>query len=149
MTNKLQTPEGFLEFLCENPGVRMTHYNWDSDQWVMCEIYNGKPYIYDQYGNVIDDFTGKVDMIRRFISNVDCDWFIFVADTKDFICRKDRLLEKAMEEGGWRERFAIRAAFTHGEIVRNGNLVTFNYPEDWDYQDANGATYDVNRGWVN
>ena len=56
----------------------------------------------------------------------------------------------AYNRAGFRERYAM----THGrrEVRRNGNHIwwVFSYSPDDEFQDANGATYDVTEGrWIN
>ena len=54
-------------------------------------------------------------------------------------------IREACKSAGWRELYAIE----HGNPSQEGNLITWNYDKEDDYQDANGATYDIERRrWV-
>ena len=65
---------------------------------------------------------------------------------KNKISRIDETtIREARKSAGWRELYAIE----HGTPQRSGNVITWTYSEADDYQDANGATYDImRRRWV-
>lgn len=49
-------------------------------------------------------------------------------------------------KAGFRERFAME----NGKPRTKNNMIIFEYSENIEYQDANGATWDKNRKeWVN
>ena len=59
------------------------------------------------------------------------------------------LIEKMKKSAGYRENYAIENGT--GSIRREGEytLITFTYSEDDEYQDANGATYCIERSaWI-
>lgn len=54
-------------------------------------------------------------------------------------------IREACKSAGWRELYAIE----HGQPQRKGNKITWTYSEADEYQDGNGATYDIERRqWV-
>ena len=54
-------------------------------------------------------------------------------------------IREARKSAGWRELYAIE----HGQPQRSGDRITWRYSEADEYQDANGATYDIERRqWV-
>lgn len=54
-------------------------------------------------------------------------------------------IREARKSAGWRELYAIE----HGQPQRKGNMITWRYSEADEYQDGNGATYDIERRqWV-
>lgn len=56
-----------------------------------------------------------------------------------------KIIREAHKSAGWRELYAIE----HGNPSQEGNLITWTYDKEDDYQDANGATYDIERRrWV-
>ena len=56
-----------------------------------------------------------------------------------------KIIREAHKSAGWRELYAIE----HGNPSQEGNLITWTYDKGDDYQDANGATYDIERRrWV-
>lgn len=57
---------------------------------------------------------------------------------------------KAWEQGGYRERYAMERGNKATKFDNRGHkLWVFTYSKWADYQDANGATYDVTEGrWV-
>ena len=55
------------------------------------------------------------------------------------------IIGEARKSAGWRELYAIE----HGTPSQAGNVITWTYSEADDYQDANGAAYDISRRrWV-
>ena len=65
---------------------------------------------------------------------------------KNKISRIDETtIREARKSAGWRELYAVE----HGQPQRKGNMITWTYSEADDYQDANGAAYDISRRrWV-
>lgn len=58
---------------------------------------------------------------------------------------QQQYIREARKSAGWRELYAIE----HGQPQRKGNMITWTYSEADEYQDANGATYDIERRqWV-
>ena len=56
-----------------------------------------------------------------------------------------KIIREAHKSAGWRELYAIE----HGTPQRVGDRITWTYSEAEEYQDANGATYDIERRrWV-
>lgn len=54
-------------------------------------------------------------------------------------------IREARKSAGWRELYAIE----HGTPSQAGNVITWTYDNDAEYQDGNGATYDIERRqWV-
>lgn len=54
-------------------------------------------------------------------------------------------IREARKSAGWRELYAIE----HGNPSQEGNLITWTYDKEDDYQDANGVAYDIERRrWV-
>lgn len=62
---------------------------------------------------------------------------------KDY--HQQQYIREARKSAGWRELYAIE----HGRPQRNGNIIRWTYSEAEEYQDGNGATYDIERRqWV-
>lgn len=62
---------------------------------------------------------------------------------KDY--HQQQYIREARKSAGWRELYAIE----HGQPQRKGNMITWKYSEADEYQDGNGATYDIERRqWV-
>lgn len=54
-------------------------------------------------------------------------------------------IREARKSAGWRELYAIE----HGTPSQAGNVITWTYDNETEYQDGNGATYDIERRqWV-
>lgn len=54
-------------------------------------------------------------------------------------------IREARKSAGWRELYAIE----HGTPSQAGNVITWSYDNEGDYQGANGAAYDISRRrWV-
>lgn len=52
----------------------------------------------------------------------------------------------AMQRAGYRERFAMKCGTKEVKKENGHTLWIFTYSPDVEYQDANGATYDVTEG---
>lgn len=58
---------------------------------------------------------------------------------------QQQYIREAQKSAGWRELYAIE----HGTPQRVGDRITWTYSEADEYQDGNGATYDIERRqWV-
>jgi len=56
----------------------------------------------------------------------------------------------AINEAGYRERYAMEHGNRKTKHERGHTLWVFRYSADDEYQDANGATFDVTEGrWIN
>ncbi len=56
----------------------------------------------------------------------------------------------AYDRAGYRERYAMTHGRKETKTMRGHKLWIFRYSPDDEYQDANGATYDVTEGrWIN
>jgi len=55
----------------------------------------------------------------------------------------------ALERAGYRERYAMEHGKKETKTENGHKLLIFNYSPEYEYQDANGATYDVTEGrWI-
>lgn len=80
-----------------------------------------------------------------------CEYAVGYADAMRYALQavKDyhlqQYIREARKSAGWRELYAIE----HGQPQRKGNKITWTYSEADEYQDGNGATYDIeSRRWV-
>lgn len=57
--------------------------------------------------------------------------------------------KKAYAKGGWRERYAMKNGMETVCIFGGHDCLRYTYSEDNEYQDANGATWDmVKETWI-
>lgn len=67
-----------------------------------------------------------------------------IADLAEMLASQQYIRE-ARKSAGWRELYAIE----HDTPQRSGDKITWRYSEADEYQDGNGATYDIERRqWV-
>lgn len=64
-----------------------------------------------------------------------------------------QLLNKMRRSAGYRERTVVemfRDGMATMKMIQGGTAVQFNYSSDIEYQDANGATFDlISERWIN
>ena len=80
-----------------------------------------------------------------------CEYAVGFADAMRYALQAIRdyhllqYIREARKSAGWRELYAIE----HGTPQRKGNRITWTYSDTDEYQDGNGATYDIERRqWV-
>lgn len=58
-------------------------------------------------------------------------------------------IKKALLQAGYRERYAIENGSAVSKKYGNEDCISFEYDSDREYQDANGATWSINRqAWI-
>lgn len=63
---------------------------------------------------------------------------------------KSETMKKAFESAGARERYAMENGNKSAKIINGRLCYVFTYSKYDPFQDANGATFDVERGaWIN
>ena len=68
----------------------------------------------------------------------------------EYIYSASDYLYIAYNKAGYRERYAMENGKRIYKNINGHNCVAFTYSRRDDYQDANGATYDIDRGaWIN
>lgn len=61
-----------------------------------------------------------------------------------------RFYEEMEESAGYRELFAMEHGTASKIYINNELCYKFTYPNDWEYQDGNGATYNTKtKKWIN
>lgn len=61
----------------------------------------------------------------------------------------DRIIREAKRKAGYREKFAIKHGNPVIVVYGNKTCIKFDYSFDYDYQDANGATYEISsKRWI-
>ena len=96
-------------------------------------------------------FTDNSDSWRQYCYNIDYlnGWLFGYVQAACGNPKRDEEMREMCNKAGCRERYAI----LYGEIelknIRGHKCYVFTYPEDDEYQDANGVTYDtVTESWI-
>lgn len=68
----------------------------------------------------------------------------------DYLYKNNDIEYKAFTTAGWREKYAINNGKQIYTTINNDRCIIYKYSNRLEYQDGNGATYNITTGkWIN
>lgn len=106
----------------------------------------------DEMGNGFYVFTDNINTYRQYCYNIDYlnGWLYGCVQAANGNPKIDVEMRKMCDSAGYRERYAIMNGKRETKILNGHKCYVFTYSTNDEYQDANGATYDVvTKSWIN